>query len=394
MIRVMFVDDEPALLEDIQNRARRLHDRWDMRFATSGEQALAQMQREPADVIVSDMHMPGMGGDVLLTKVRERYPECVRFILSGQTGSDGALRLMPVAHQVLTKPCDAPTLERSIERIRSLRSRAGRSHVQAALGLLQSLPALPKNYHDLVAEIENENSSAASVGAIIERDVAMTARLLQVANSAHYGAPRAVRSARDAVSLLGLGPIRSILLSLQLFRAMSGAAAPKGFSLEQVQAQSTQAASLAMQMLRNPTERQLAYSAGMLHEIGTLLLAMGMPEPFMQTRIEAKLSEEPLHVVEARIIGCDHAEIGAHMLALWGLPVPIVEAVAYHHEPEASGELRFGATAAVHVAAQLAQQAVAPTRPADRDLDHAFIERLHMREAVAGWFGGAPITAY
>jgi YesN/AraC family two-component response regulator len=104
MINILFVDDEPAVLEGLENRLRPLRKRWEMRFALGGQQALKEMERLPIDVIVSDMRMPGMDGAQLLDAVRDRYPQVARFILSGQTTEGGAQRLMPVAHQLLMKP--------------------------------------------------------------------------------------------------------------------------------------------------------------------------------------------------------------------------------------------------------------------------------------------------
>lgn len=390
MIRVLFVDDEPAVLEGLENRLRRLRGRWQMRFALGSAQALEQLDAAPADVIVSDMRMPGMDGGQLLDRVRLQHPGIVRIILSGQTGEDGALRLMPVAHQLLSKPCDATALERAIECSAGLQARRERPEVKQALGLLKSLPALPRLYWDLVREIDREQADSSSIAAIIEQDVAMTARLLQMANSAFFANARRVRCVRDAVTMLGLLPIRSVVLNLHLFRAMSDICVPKGFSLEMLQARSFKTAQLAAQMIADPEERKTAHSAGMLHDVGYLVLAMGMPDACRRILERARSSGEPLHRVETDELGCNHAEIGAQMLSLWGLPLPLVEAVAFHHEPERSGETRFGATAAVHVACVMAglgdEEDPLPTQ-----LDPAFLRRIGMDQVVDGWLRGAPI---
>jgi putative nucleotidyltransferase with HDIG domain len=392
MIRVLFVDDEPAVLEGLENRLRRLRHRWQMSFALGSAQALQQLQVAPVDVIVSDMRMPGMDGGQLLDRVREQHPETVRIILSGQTGEDGALRLMPVAHQLLTKPCDAGALERAIECSAGLQSRRERPDVRQALGLLKSLPALPRLYWDLVREIDRSDADSGSIAAIIEQDVAMTARLLQMANSAFFANNRRVRSVKDAVTLLGLLPIRSVVLNLHLFRAMSDICAPKGFSLERLQTHSFKTAQLAAQMVADPEERKTACSAAMLHDVGFLVLAIGMPEVSRRILERARATQEPVHRVEADEIGCDHAEVGAQMLALWGLPLPLVEAVAFHHEPARSGDTRFGATAAVHVACVLASDGDDDPVPAAFDVD--FLRRVGVDQLADGWRRGLPITRF
>ena len=391
MIKVLFVDDEPDVLEGLENRLRKHAGRWQMHFAQSADAAIKELRREPFDVVVSDMRMPGMDGGQLLDWVRQRHPETVRILLSGATGPDGALMVMPVAHQLLTKPCDGELLERAIECGAGLQGRRDQPQIAQVLGLLQSLPALPRLYWDLVRELDKPTADSSSVSKIIEQDMAMTARVLQMANSAFFASARSVRSVRDAITALGLQAIRAAVLQLHLFRAMSDIVAPRGFSLEKLQMRSLHTAWLTSQMLANPEERKTAYSAAVLHDVGYLVLAVGLPEAATRIRNRARRTGEALHKLEAEELGCDHAQIGARMLALWGLPVPLVEAVAYHNEPLRSGETRFGATAAVHVASVMSYDKNDPqSLPQQLDLD--FLRRLGVEEIVSGWQAGKPIT--
>jgi putative nucleotidyltransferase with HDIG domain len=393
MIKVLFVDDEPAVLEGLENRLRPLKKRWDMRFALGAQKALEEMARMPADVIVSDMRMPGMDGAQLLDAVRERYPHVARFILSGQTTADGAQRLMPVAHQLLTKPCDATSIERAIERVCSLQSRMEHPGVKQAIGMLRSLPALPKLYWDLLREIDRSQSSTSSIAAIVEQDVAMTARILQMANSAFFGRGRNISTVKDAISMLGVLPIRSMLVSLQLCRAMSDVCAPRGFSLEALQAHSLATAQFAMQMVKDSEQRKNAFSAGMLHDVGRMILAIGLPEQNEAVQAAVAATSDPEYVIEAKLFGCTHAEVGAHMLSLWGLPPALIDAVAFHHNPMASGESNFAAIAAVHVANVLAQEQATGKPVRDGELQLEFLNHIGVADTVAAWRRGEPIKA-
>jgi HD-like signal output (HDOD) protein/ActR/RegA family two-component response regulator len=391
MIKVLFVDDETDVLEGLENRLHQHRDRWQIRFALGADAAIKELRRESVDVIVSDMRMPGMDGGQLLDWVRERHPETVRILLSGQTGTDGAIKAMPVAHQMLTKPCDLDLLERAIECGAGLQGSRDRPEVSQVLGLLQGLPALPRLYWDLVRELDKPNADSASVAKIIEQDMAMTARVLQMSNSAFFASARSVRSVRDAITALGLQSIRAAVLQLHLFRAMSDIAMPRGFSLEKLQTRSLHTAWLTNQMLANPDERKTAYSAAVLHDVGYLVLAVGLPEASARIRNRARSTGELLHKIETEELGCDHAQIGARMLALWGLPVALVEAVAYHNEPMRSSDTRFGATAAVHVASVLSYDQNDPqSLPGQLDLD--YLRRLGVEETVLGWQEGKPIT--
>jgi HD-like signal output (HDOD) protein len=394
MINVLFVDDEPAVLEDLESRLQRARSKWDMKFVTTAAEALDLMSRIPVDVVVSDLQMPVMDGIRFLGIVRERYPRAARFMLTDKTSEDEALRTMPLAHQVLTKPCNTAALEKSISRICALQSRKQHPGVAKALGLLNSLPALPQLYWDLVRAIDNPKSSTIDIAAIIERDVGMTARILQLANSALFGGGQPIKSIKDAVIRIGLVPIRSVVLSLQLFRGMGESYAPAGFSLEKLQAESWETARLASEMVRNPETRKTAFAAGVLHDIGHLILACSMPSVYSRICKEAGGRDRVTHATEELVFGCDHAEIGAQMLSLWGLPSSLVEAVAHHHLPSRSDEEGFGAIGAVHVAsAMIAERMTEDPAFGDFGLDFEYLEKAGMTETVAGWRLGKPIVA-
>src|SRR5690348_15816723 len=116
MKRVLFVDDETAVLEALQRSLYKHCDQWDMSFVTSGSEALTVLEAGPCDVIVSDLRMPQMDGVKLLEMVRAKYPGVVRIALTGCVERETALRASGVVHQYLTKPCDQDELVESIDR--------------------------------------------------------------------------------------------------------------------------------------------------------------------------------------------------------------------------------------------------------------------------------------
>src|ERR1700690_3600413 len=116
MRRVLFVDDEPQILEGLRHRLHRQRKQWEMLFAESGKAALKILAHEPVDVIITDMRMPQMDGATLLTKVKELYPRVVRIVLSGHAELETALRAVPVAHQFLNKPSEPGVIEGVVER--------------------------------------------------------------------------------------------------------------------------------------------------------------------------------------------------------------------------------------------------------------------------------------
>ncbi len=121
MRRILFVDDDPKEINRLRKMLRSMHYEWEMEFAVSGEEALNFMAKFPFDVIVSDMHMPGISGVELLDTVKKRYSRTVRIIHSEHSDKEMLLRSVKSAHQFLMKPCNAETMKYTIERACKLR---------------------------------------------------------------------------------------------------------------------------------------------------------------------------------------------------------------------------------------------------------------------------------
>lgn len=399
MTEVLFVDNDVATLEGLEGRLISLRDEWRMRFVVGPEAALDALEVEPADVVVSDMRMAGMSGAELLRQVRSRWPSTVRLILSGNTDQDDVLRTLPVAHQFLAKPCDLTQLRHVVVRARALQLCLYSPGVTAAVGSLKSLPAVPRLYWALSQELDSGQGTAKTVGAIIEQDMAMTLRLLQLVNSAFFGLSRRITHVREAVTYLGFEPIRALVASSELFRAMSAMCSPKGFSLDEMQQHALRVGGIAQTLLVDREQQRTAFCAAILHDIGRVALAVAMPEAYGRSRDLAESRGLPLHEAERAVFKCTHAEIGAHLLALWGLPNALVEAVAFHHSPAALPEPQFGIAGAIHVADALDHlrptPGIAKADPFDR-LDRDYLKSVGMLGSLPRWIASMqtdPVTA-
>src|SRR5580658_1465407 len=150
MIRIVFVDDEERILDGIRRSMYGMRSEWQMRFAGTGADALKMLAIEPADVVVSDMRMPGMDGSELLSEVKRLHPEIVRFVLSGQAEAESIIRVTRSAHRYLSKPCDAITLKAEISRAMELRALLNSNHLAAIVGSVDALPTPPKRYQELL----------------------------------------------------------------------------------------------------------------------------------------------------------------------------------------------------------------------------------------------------
>lgn len=389
MRRILFVDDEPNVLHGLQRMLRSQREEWEMSFAQGGEAALAMMAAAPFDVIVSDMRMGGMDGATLLAQVRERFPEVIRIILSGHADLNAAFRAVPVAHQFLGKPCDSSTLRVAIERACGLQTVLNDEVLRRTVGSIRQLPALPRTYAALTEALEGEDVSLDRVAKIVEQDVAIAAKILQLVNSAFFGLSRDVTNVRTAVSYLGIDILKSLVLSFGVFRAFENAGLVPGFSVEQFQDHAHLTAKIAAGL---PTIKYLEDAtalAALLHDVGKLILASEMPARFAQVLETAREHAQPVHEVEREILGVTHAEMGAYLLGLWGLPWSVVEAVAHHHVPGRVPQQGLDALATVHIANILARECTASPAGdggvAPQTFDPAYLDLLGISEFLPEW---------
>ena len=336
MKRVIFVDDQPQVLRGLRRTLLELEQEWTMLFAESGEEALRMIAQQPVDVIVSDMRMPGMDGAVLLDAVGRACPHAVRIVLSGEADEEAVLRAVRPMHQYLSKPCDAVALKAKVTRACALRDCLSDDRLTALVSRVAALPSVPAVYESLMQELARPEHSIRRVGELISHDMGMTAKILQLVNSAAFGRPRKVTSAVEAVNLLGTGTIKALVISVHAFDQFRAGDIP-GFSIDELMQHSLRTAAYARCIAHceqsASTLVEQSFCAGMLHDLGMLILASQLPSEYDKVLSKAAAEGLPLHVAERSAFGVCHAEIGAYLLGLWGLPEPIVEAAAFHHEP-------------------------------------------------------------
>jgi HD-like signal output (HDOD) protein/CheY-like chemotaxis protein len=379
MKRILFVDDDAHVLESLRDALRPWRREWRPTFAAGGDAALAELAIERYDVVVCDMRMPGMDGAAVLGRVQELQPDAVRIILSGSTETDVLTRAGAVAHRFLAKPCDVDELARVVGRATALGETTVASPLHHAASGATALPCAPMLYSELVALLAHESASMSDVARLVERDIAVTAKLLQLANSAFFGLPRAVTRVEEAVTYLGLGTIKAIVLSTEALAAFRPARKIEHFSLEELEQHGPVVAGLARQLLPRGPVQDEACAAGMLHDIGWLVLAAQAPDHMTELYASAHREGRPAHELERERGGTTHAAVGAHLLDLWGLPDTVVAAVAHHHIPPVPPG-SFGAIAAVYIADALLGERDHPGR-----LDLDYIEALGVSDRLGGW---------
>jgi putative nucleotidyltransferase with HDIG domain len=354
MKRVLFVDDDVQLLQGLRMRLHRLRSKWEMDFVESGPLALQAMERRAYDVIVSDQRMPEMDGATLLQEVLKRWPRTVRIVLSGYAELEQTVRLVPVAHQYICKPCEANILENVIERCLALEALLDRPALRELVGCLGPLPPAPSTYVQLQAAMASETSSIKDVALLVSKDTIVAAKLLQIVNSGFFRLPRRIVSVEQAVSYLGLTTVRNLVVSAEVFSKWP-AAGSHSLRLDTLQQHTSQVAAVAYALVRDTPIANDTLLAALLHDIGYwVLLKERAPQLAEATRI-ATTESIPMDEAEQRLFGASHAEIGAYLLGIWGFPSTIVEAVANHHSPRSVAQTGFDALAALSIAHALTE---------------------------------------
>ncbi|HEX2669776.1 MAG TPA: HDOD domain-containing protein, partial [Polyangiaceae bacterium] len=272
---ILFVDDDDLILRSIDRvLRRRVQDaRWELHFATDGDAALRLMERQSFDVIVTDAQMPRMSGTGLLRRVQETNPGVVRILMSGYTGLETLRGALPLAHQFISKPCDAQQLASTLENACGLRSILNRPELRTLVGSSNELPSAPRTYVEINTALSNPHASARSVAEIVERDIALSARVLQLVSSGFYGLPRQVNSVGGAVAFLGVEVVKAIVLSIEVSKMFPVSRAIPDFSIEVLQQRSTLAAQLAKRLLGHESGGESVVVAGMLQDVGQLIFA-------------------------------------------------------------------------------------------------------------------------
>jgi len=353
MKRILFVEDNALLRETYQAMFSGDEERWEVATASGGGEALKLMEQRPFDVVVSDMRMESMSGTELLNTVLKLYPQMSRIIISGVADQAEAADALGSTHQFLVKPVDIHTLMGVLVRIDGLDAFLRDEKLKALAGRFRTLPSFPKLYLGIMKAIEAPDTPLQSIDSLIIKDPALTTKILQVANSAAMGLRERFSDPRAAVRQLGLNTVRSLVLSAHVFASFTPAQ-KLNFPVDALWRHLMACGDAARAIMRaedaDNAYAEAAYTAGILHDIGKLMLADSVPNEFQNALTRAAMRPDPFHVIEQEIFGATHAGLAAYLLGLWGLPAVIVEAVAFHHTPEKSTHQMFSPLTAVHAA--------------------------------------------
>lgn len=385
--RLLFVDDEGMVLDGLRRSLHGMRSEWEMCFVDSPAAALRALEHDPYDAIISDMRMPMMDGAELLERVKQGYPSIVRIVLSGQSSRASVLRSITPAHQFLSKPCDPGELVVRLSQAFEMRDLLSNQSLKTIVSRLRSLPSLPALYDELMAALRSKEASLVQIERIISKDIGMAAKILQLANSAFIGSRGRVSSLLHALTLIGTETVRTLVLSVHVFSQFEDNSGVAVY-LPALWDHSAEVAALAQQIASSEncpkTIVEESFSAGLLHDIGKVVLLAEMPREYGRI---LQINPGLMAALELEHLGCTHAQIGAYLVSIWGLPVPLVHAVAFHDCPSESAETQFSALTAVHAAEAISSSTDISPVHREIELDLKYLERLGLRGKEAQWRG-------
>jgi HD-like signal output (HDOD) protein len=331
MVSVLFVDDNQASLQALKEAFGSCDDSWDTAFVPGGDVALHVMAERPVDAVVASAPLTGMSAASFLRLTKLKHPRTARIALSNPGDKGAMLSTLPVANQCLSKTCGTEALARVVKHTTSLQTRLFSEATQKIVAEVGALPSLPSTLAAVDAALAEEDCSLGRVAEVMSSDVAMVAKILQLVNSSFFGLRTEIRDLRQAVAYLGIEALRDFALAGSMFRAFTPSPVLPSDWLNLFNAHSLAVADTMTQLVRTSTAKCEANVAGMLHDIGELVVAERAPNKLIEIarEVSAGASRDD---AEVRHMGTTYPVIGGHLLSLWGMGYNIVEAITCQRE--------------------------------------------------------------
>jgi HD-like signal output (HDOD) protein/ActR/RegA family two-component response regulator len=350
---VLFVDDEETMCEMYRDFSHILQEHYEVFTAVSGEAGVKLLQTRKFDVVVTDLTMPEMDGLRFLGHVVQHQPDCARIIISGYADRLKVARCLFVGHRYFSKPCDVPSLAELLLRLASFRDLVSNAKVRRIIGGIGSLPGPPETFLKIEKVLESPHASMQDVAEVVEQDVVVTAKLLQIVNSAQFGIRHKVVSITEAVQLVGIESVRGLVLGLQAFASYKdhpGKKAPPAELWDHSLRTALMARRLARAQQFSLQTADRAFLAALLHDVGRIVIDANAPEERAEVNDFARRFGISNAEAERRHFGATHAEIGGYLLALWGIDDEVVRIVQHQESLATFDGNDTRAIAALHIA--------------------------------------------
>ncbi len=337
MNTVLFVDDNETTLNGYKRLFKSNNQSWRVLFANDAAEALELLQHHFIDVIISDLEMPVINGAILLSHVKKISPLTMRIIFTGCAEEKYVMETVKLAHQIYLKPNSYKGIIAILDRAFYLHKIKLNPAVRKIIMSVGTIPSTPEIVNEIVVAAEDENYSLKELSQLISQDIGMSMNVLRLINSPYFGMKNQIISINQAVSLLGLEVLKTLIISVHLFESFPDLDVSE---MHEIMQHSFNSANNCKKILElegcSKQECDAGFITGFMHDIGRIIIGSAFPVENEQILLKHSASNVPLAIAEQEIIGVTHEEISAFILALWGFEDHIIEAVAFHHSPSKS----------------------------------------------------------
>ncbi|MBD5778529.1 HDOD domain-containing protein [Pelagicoccus sp. NFK12] len=385
--RILIIDEDPHALQSYREALAPKAGQWQIEYAASSEEALKSAHSQKPNIVIASLSIADGHGAELLAQFEKVAPDAQRFITATQSEKPKLEETFGSSFQYLPSPCPAPRLITEIQRCFAIDNWLGNPRVKQLVAKMGEFPSLPPIYLKVVNALNSRHADTSTIAQAISGDLAISAKVLQTVNSSFYGFDEKIANISEAINILGTDCVKNLVLAIQVFNSIGHSKEHKAITDElwhHSMSVAVAARRLAAYETKNDKIAEEAYTAGLMHDIGKLILLNADPAGTAEARKLASEKSIPLAEAEDQVIGCNHAETGAYVLARWGMPANLTEAVALHHEPVNSFGKSFSALAAVHVANAIVHHRQKPDHPS-ATLSEAFLVEIGKSDSWETW---------
>lgn len=365
-----------------------LEPEWQVSWFADGLEAITELKRREYKMLVTGLDAGDSRAAELLNYTRRKHPTMPRFILASEADKLRVMKEALGAHQFLTEPIDGAALKQNLDRAMNLDAWLGCAEMRRLVTRVRSLPAVPAVYLELVSALRSPSVTTEEVADIISKDMAISAKLLQVVNSAYFGYSNKTTELSEVVGMLGFESVKSLATAIRMLAHYDGIKLPD-YSIEELWGHSNEVAKTARQLVMahngNREMAEAAFLAGLLHDIGKVVLAGNFARQYNGTQSLAAKQSLPAWEVEKEIFGATHSEVGAFLLGLWGMPMQVLEAVAFHHHPLRDNSREFTVLTAVHVANALHYELHSGFEVRKAVIDEEYLSQIGLLACLPSW---------
>lgn len=385
--RILVIDPDPLACTAFKNALKPKEASWTLTLATSTKDALEQVTKSPPDIIVTSSKANSGNGLALLSQLVDEAPLAHPFIKADESEKPSMAKALEGGCGFLRSDLSEGDILAAFKLCLSQNSWQSSPMVAQVLEHCSELQSLPESYLQIARAIRSSNSTISDIAEHVSLDLALSAKVLETVNSPFYGFGNSVNDVSQAINLIGLSSLESIVLAVKVFDYIHQSTSHCALVSELWNHSIDVAAAarrIALHHTEDPQAAERAYSAGLLHDIGKLILLETIPEQFLAAQRNAHENSISTWRSELSSFGCDHAEVGAKLLHTWKIPGEICQAVAMHHRPANACETHFSVLTAVHAANTIVRKRKKADHP-DAIADQAYLDEIGLSDKRDEW---------